>query len=94
MTTTTNQCYDSTAKHFVDLAVVWETTATELALLASKMPYMSDDEALAVWEDLQNRFGDGFRRATGIKSPTMLIERAFAVHAAACIAATCQEVAA
>jgi hypothetical protein len=94
MTTITEQCYDATAKQFVGFDVVLETTATELAHLASKMPYMSDDDAFAVWEYLQNRFNNGLRLATGIKSPTILIERAIAVRAAAENAATSQEVAA
>jgi hypothetical protein len=55
---------------------------------------MSDDDAFAVWEYLQNRFNNGLRLATGIKSPTILIERAIAVRAAAENAATSQEVAA
>ena len=94
MTTTIDKTYDLTANQYVGFNVVRETTATELAHIASKMPYASDDDAQAVYDYLSNRFTFwGFRNATGIKSPEMLIERAIIVRAAAENAAR-QEVAA
>ena len=94
MTTTIDQTYDSTAAKFVGFNVVRETTANELAHIASKMPYASDADAQYVHDYLSNRFTFwGFRNATGIQSPEMLIERAIIVRAAAENAAR-QEVAA
>ena len=95
MTTTIDQTCDLIALKYVGFNVVRETTANELAHIASKMPYASDADAQYVYDYLSNRFTFwGFRNATGIKSPEMIIQRANLVRAAAENAAAGQEVAA
>lgn len=89
MTTTTEKIYDASQRMFVDPAIIYEVTATEILHMASKMPYASDEDARNIYDYLSDRFGFWpFRNATGITGPETLIERAIPLRAAAQASAT------